>query len=215
LPLNSLTVAGPGTDRLAPFRALIEDEVNVRTVSLEADAERFASSRLTVNFKLAAPRLGPAIQAVAAAAKKGNWELMDGEQARVGDSVLLPGEFEMLVTPVNEATTRALGGDALVVVVDTVVTEDLAVEGRSRDLVREVQQMRRDAGFQVTDRIVLEVSDGPDAKAAWNAHHDWIAEQVLAVRMLWAEENHGEGWRAVELADGTAVSIRIARYDGD
>jgi isoleucyl-tRNA synthetase len=215
LPLNSLTVAGPGTDRLAPFRALIEDEVNVRTVSLEADAERFASSRLTVNFKLAAPRLGPAIQGAAAAAKRGDWELMDGGQARVGESVLLPGEFEMLVTPVNEATTRALAGDALVVVVDTEVTADLAVEGRSRDLVREVQQMRRDAGFQVTDRIVLEIAGGPDAKAAWKAHHDWIAEQVLAVTVRWAEESRGEGWRSVELADGTAVSIRIARSGGD
>ncbi len=215
LPLNSLTVAGPGTDRLAPFRALIEDEVNVRTVSLEADPERFASSRLTVNFKVAAPRLGPAIQAAAAAAKRGDWELMDGGQARVGDSVLLAGEFEMLVTPVNEATTRALGGDALVVVVDTEVTADLAVEGRSRDLVREVQQMRRDAGFQVTDRIVLEVSGGPDAKAAWDAHHDWIAEQVLAVKMLWARENRGEGWHRTELADGTPVSIRIAKSAGD
>jgi isoleucyl-tRNA synthetase len=214
LPLNSLTVAGPGSDRLAPFRALIEDEVNVRTVSLEADAERFASSRLTVNFKVAAPRLGRAVQAAAAAAKRGEWELLDGDRVRVGDSILLPGEFEMLVTPVDEATTRALAGDALVVVVDTDVTEDLAVEGRSRDLVREVQQMRRHAGFQVTDRIALEVSGGPDARSAWEAHHGWIAEQVLAVKMLWVENAQGEGWRRADLADGTPVWIRMARWEG-
>jgi isoleucyl-tRNA synthetase len=74
--------------------------------------------------------------------------------------------------------------------------------------------MRRDAGFQVTDRIVLEVSGGPDAQAAWDAHHHWIAEQVLAVRMLWAEEVDGDGWRRAELADGTRLSIRIARSEG-
>jgi isoleucyl-tRNA synthetase len=115
---------------------------------------------------------------------------------------------------VNEATTRALGGGALVVVVDTDVTEELAVEGRSRDLVREVQQMRRNGGLQVTDRIVLEVGGGPDARVAWEAHHDWIAEQVLAVKMVWAEEVQGDGWRGTELADGTPVSIRLARSEG-
>jgi isoleucyl-tRNA synthetase len=213
LPLSSLTVAGPGSDRLAPFRSLIEDEVNVRAVLLQSDADRFASRRLTVNFKVAAPRLGPAIQAAAAAARSGDWELIDGGRARVGDSVLEPGEFEMLVTPVDESTTRALGGDAFVVVVDTAVTEDLAREGRSRDLVREVQQMRRDLGLQVTDRIVLEICGGPDAKAAWQAHHDWISEQVLAVRMRWVEECDGDGWRATDLADGTQVSLRIARSE--
>jgi isoleucyl-tRNA synthetase len=209
LPLASLTVAGPGSDRLAPFRSLIQDEVNVRSVTLESDADRFASRRLTVNFKVAAPRLGPSTQAVAAAAKGGDWELLDGGRARVGDSVLEPGEFEMLVTPIDESTTRALGGGAFVVVVDTEVTEDLAVEGRSRDLVREVQQMRRDMGLQVTDRIVLEVCGGSDARAAWQAHHDWIAEQVLAVKMLWVDEGAGDGWRNTDLADSTPVSLRI------
>ena len=120
----------------------------------------------------------------------------------------------MLVTPVDESTTRALGGDAFVVVVDTEVTEDLAIEGRSRDLVREVQQMRRDLGLQVTDRIVLEICGGTGAKAAWQAHHDWIAEQVLAVKMLWVEECAEDGWRRTELADRTPVSLRISRSEG-
>jgi isoleucyl-tRNA synthetase len=208
-----LTVAGPGSDRLAPFRSVIEDEVNVRTVSLEADADRFASRRLTVNFKVAAPRLGPATQAAAAASRSGDWELLEGGRARVGDCVLEPDEFEMLVAPVDESTTRALRGDAFVVVVDIEVTEDLAIEGRSRDLVREVQQMRRDSGLQVTDRIVLEICGGADAKVAWEAHRDWIAEQVLAIRMVWLDASLGDNWRATELADGTAVSLRISRSE--
>ncbi|HUJ66834.1 MAG TPA: class I tRNA ligase family protein, partial [Acidimicrobiales bacterium] len=209
LPLTSLTVAGPGSDRLAPFRELIQDEVNVRSVHLEGDAERFASRRLTVNFKVAAPRLGPATQAAAAAAKRGDWELVDGGRARVGETVLGPDEFELLVTPVDETTTRALRGGALVVVVDVQVTEDLALEGRSRDLVREVQRMRRDLGLEVTDRIVLEVAGELDVGAALHSHRDWIAEQVLAVEIRWVEETDGDGWRPTELADGTPLSLRV------
>jgi isoleucyl-tRNA synthetase len=211
LPLTSLTVAGPGSDRLAPFSELIQDEVNVRSVNLEGDADRFASRRLTVNFKVAAPRLGPATQAVAAAAKGGDWELVDGGRARVGEAVLEPDEFELLVTPVDETTTRALRGGALVVVLDIEVTEDLALEGRSRDLVREVQRMRRDLGLEVTDRIVLEVSGGPEVQAALHSHRDWIAEQVLAIEIGWVEETDTDGWRRTKLADGPSLSMRIRR----
>ena len=58
LPLNSLTVAGPGSDRLAPFRSLIEDEVNVRVVSLEADADRFASRQVNRQLQGGGPPVG-------------------------------------------------------------------------------------------------------------------------------------------------------------
>ena len=213
LPLSSLTVAGAGSERLVGFVGLVEDEVNVKLVHLLDKADLFASRNLTVSFKVAAPRLGPATQPAANAAKSGDWELLDGGCARVGDDVLQPGEFDLRVTPLDEATTRSLAGDALVVVLDIDVTEELAVEGRARDLVREVQKLRRDLDLEVTDRIVLEVAGGPEVKVALEAHGDWVAEQVLAVQIRWADEQLEDGWHRTELADGTQVAIRIVRAD--
>ena len=211
LPLAELIVAGPGAADLAEFAELIADEVNVRSVQFAEDPERFASSNLTVVFKIAAPRLGPATQAAAAAAKKGDWELLDDGRARVGGSILEAGEFEMRVTPLDERTTRPLPGRAGVMVLDIKVTEELAVEGRSRDLVREVQRLRRDAGLVVTDRINLEIAGGPAVEETLAAHGGWIAEQVLAttVTAVPAERPTGEGWSSATLADGTEVAIRF------
>jgi isoleucyl-tRNA synthetase len=209
LPLASLVVAGGDADALSDFTDLIRDEVNVRDVKFSSEPERYAKSVLGVVFKVAAPRLGPATQAAAAAAKAGDWSLLDGGRARVGSSVLEPGEFEMRVVPVDEATTRPLPGRGGVVVLDTAVTEELLVEGRARDLVREVQRLRREAGLDVTDRIRLSLAGGDELRVALAGHRDWISEQVLAVSIEASETPEGDGWSEVELADGTGVAIRI------
>ncbi|HET6873299.1 MAG TPA: class I tRNA ligase family protein [Acidimicrobiales bacterium] len=217
LPLASLVVAGPTAPDLAGFADLIADEVNVKEVLFTDDPSRYASANLTVVFKVAAPRLGPDTQAAARAAKSGDWELLAGDEtgrARVGSVVLEPEEFEMKVIPLDEGTTRPLPGNAGVVVLDTAVTPELAVEGRARDLVRFVQQVRRDMGLDVTDRIVLTVSGGPEIEDLLDAHGSWIAEQVLAV-VVELDDSEGPGseqsYLQVELADGTPVGIRVDR----
>ncbi len=212
LPLGQLTVAGPHAEDLAELAELIADEVNVRSVILTEDATPFANPQLGVVFKLAAPRIGAAIQAVAAASKQGDWEVLADGTARVGTEILRPGEFEMKVTPLDESSTRPLTGIAGVVVLDLDVTPELEVEGRARDLVREVQQLRRDAGLDVSDRINLSVSGDETLKAALDAHHEWIAEQVLAASLRQLDGTGGTpGWTSVTLADGTAASILVER----
>ena len=211
LPLAALTVAGPEVAQLAPFTELIADEVNVRSVILSEDAGAYAATTLTVAFKVAAPRLGPATQAAAAAARTGDWEILADGRARVGASLLDEDEFDMSVTPLDESTTRPLPGRAGVVVLDLVVTEDLALEGSARDLVRIVQSARRDTGLDVTDRIHLEIA-GPDhLDALLAAHGEWVAEQVLAASVGRAGDAGGPGWVQAELADGTPVSVRVSR----
>ncbi len=211
LPLAGLTVAAVDAARLDAYRDLIGDEVNVRSVTLTEDEDRFASRHLTVVFKVAAPRLGPATPATAAAAKKGDWELLDGGRARVGESILEPGEFEMRVQPLDPATTRSLAGQSGLVVVDTVLTEDLVREGLARDLVRAVQQRRRELGLDVSDRIRLEVGGDPDALKAVQEHRGWIAEQVLATELVAPAEPDGDGWHEATLADDVQVWIRVTR----
>jgi isoleucyl-tRNA synthetase len=221
LPLSELIVASTSEAALSlgEFADLIRDEVNVRSVQFSGSPDRYATAKLTVVFKVAAPRLGDRTQACAAAARAGDWELLAGGRARVGTVELEEGEFEMRVTPLDEATTRALPGDAGVVVVDTVVTPALELEGRARDLVREIQRLRREAGLDVTDRVAVEVAGGAALADAVEAYGDWIAEQVLAISLEVASPGAGstptgtelEAGATVTLADGTEVGVTIQR----
>jgi isoleucyl-tRNA synthetase len=217
LPLATLTVAAADAGRLAPFKDLIADEVNVKSVELTEDPDRYATRVLTVAFKVAAPRLGPATQSVAAAARAGDWETLGDGRARVGDVELDPGEWELRVRPLDESTTRALPGGAVIVALDLDVTDALQTEGRARDLVRVVQQRRRELGLDVTDRIRLEVAGGSCAMTTVDAHGAWITEQVLAVEMTPFDAGTGElpaddGWHRATLGDQTdqcPVAIRV------
>ncbi len=86
------------------------------------------------------------------------------------------------------------------------------VEGRARDLVRAVQQRRRELDLDVTDRIALAVSGDAAVLDAARAHRAWIQEQVLAVDISVSADRDGEGgWHEAELADGSHGAIRIAR----
>ena len=215
LPLATLTVAGADATRLAPYTGLIEDEVNVKTVVLTEDEDRFASRHLTVVFKAAAPRLGPATPATATAAKKGDWELTEDGRARVGATILEPGEFELGVQPVDETTTRALSGQSGLVVLDISPSGDLVREGVARDLVRVVQQRRRELGLDVTDRIRLEVGgEGPVLEAV-ESHKTWISEQVLARELVVAAATAGADWHEATLSDQAQSTIRITRLPPD
>ncbi|HLI25062.1 MAG TPA: class I tRNA ligase family protein, partial [Acidimicrobiales bacterium] len=220
LPLATMTVAAADAERLEPFRQLMAEEVNVKEVVLTTAVDEVADRTLVVVFKVAAPRLGPATQQVAAACRRGDWEVLDGGSVRVGPSVLGPGEFELRVVPKDDKTSRALAGGDGVVVLDTAVGAELAAEGVARDVVRQVQTLRRDRSLDVTDRIDLELRAPGDVAAAVEAHRPWVAEQVLATSM---EVATGDGppppagraltpeaaWTEAQLPTGHHVWLRL------
>ena len=214
LPLASLSVAAPDAESLAPFRDLIAQEVNVKDVRLTAAVDEVADRTLTVVFKVAAPRLGPATPAVAAAAKAGDWEPVDGGRARVGGVVLEPGEFELRLRPRTEGVSRPLPGDDGLVILDIQRSPELEAEGLARDVVRLVQQARRDLGLQVADRVRLQLAGSAPVVAALSQHQAWIAEQTLAVELtvtLSGRQPDGVGWHQGELPDGEVVWLLVVR----
>ncbi len=181
LPLHRLTVAVPDAAALAGLTGLIAQEVNVREVVLTDDVAAHAQFELTVNARAAGPRLGAAVQQVIRAVKAGQWSEDDGV-VRAAGIELAPGEYERRMVAADPESSAALPGDRGVVVLDTKVTPDLAAEGLARDVVRAVQQARRDAGLDVSDRIELTLHPGshPVAEAV-EAHRQLIATETLAV----------------------------------
>jgi isoleucyl-tRNA synthetase len=179
LPLASLTVAHPDAESLAPYTDLIADEVNVKAVHLAADAG-LGRLELVVNPRLLGPRLGNKVQEVIRAVKAGDWQ-------RAGDGVtaagvrLQPGEYELRLAAADPGSASALPGNAGLVALDTGVTPELAAEGTARDVVRIVQQARRDAGLDVSDRIRLTIGADGAAGDAVRAHAGFLAAETLAV----------------------------------
>jgi isoleucyl-tRNA synthetase len=182
LPLASLVIAHPEAKSLAPFTDLITNEVNVKAVELSADVASLGTFELAVNPRLLGPRLGPQVQQVIRAVKAGDWT-QSGDRITVAGIDLEPGEYELRLAATDADSTAALPGNTGLLALDTLVTPELAAEGAARDVVRVIQQARRDAGLAVSDRIALVLgADGALADAI-RAHAAFIAEETLAVSL--------------------------------
>jgi isoleucyl-tRNA synthetase len=211
-PLPSLTVAGPGAARLQPYVDLVADEVNVKDVRLEEDIEAFATLRLQVNARVVGPRLGTEMREVLAAAKAGHWRRMEDAGVEVGGQRLDEGEYQLLLQPREGVACQALASAEMIVVLDFELSESLLLEGLARDLVRAVQQARRDAGLDVSDRIRLSLRLPGDFRRAAEAFRDHLAGSTLAVEIDLDGALDGEDlFRQKADLGGTAVDVGLTR----
>jgi len=203
-PLQSLTIAAEQANLLEPFRALIADEVNVKEISLTTDVGGVARHDLQVIPAALGPRLGGQTQQVIKAVKTGDWSEHDG-QVVAGGIALEPGEYTLRLVVDGDGASTALSAGAGVVVLDTALTDELRAEGLTRDLIRVVQQARRDAGMHVSDRITLTLGVPDEVRAAVEANRSLLTDAVLAVELHW-----GEGQVTANL-DGHPVTLGLSR----
>ena len=186
LPLAELTLAVASPATVSAYADLLADELNVKKVTVvQADEQTAKSFGLTksisVNARNLGPRLGKDVQRVIAQSKQGNWSDQDGKVI-VDGTELFDGEYEitMVASGENQDSAVALTATGFVLL-NTLVTAELEAEGLARDAVRHIQQARKDADLDVSDRISLALVADADSVAALEAHRDFIASETLAL----------------------------------
>jgi isoleucyl-tRNA synthetase len=192
---------------------IIKSEINVKEIS-EGDmyVEDYAVSKLSINSAALGKRLPAIMKQVIPASKKGEWKQVNGTVEICGEK-LLPSEFTLQLEPKPEYANRAqaLSTNDALVILDTTITPDLEAEGIARDAVRAIQQARKDAALNVSDRIVLHI-DAPEAiRAALHTHSSYIAEQTLA-REISSNSIEGASFTArTEIAEQhVTISLKVA-----
>ena len=206
-PLQQLTVVVPDPPVVADLVDLLRDELNVHEVRLlsvdsahEVGVE--VEQRLQVNARAAGPRLGRSVQQVIGAARAGLWESDDVGRVVCGGVDLEPGEFELstVVRGAGEHDAVAPLARGGFVMLDTTLTPALEAEGWARDVVRLVQEARREAGLHVSDRISLHLTVAPERRTVAGTHQDLIARETLATEVVVQAGDVGRDGAAVRLS---------------
>ncbi|KAA0101416.1 isoleucine--tRNA ligase [Mycolicibacterium sp. P1-18] len=205
LPLPKLTVAVRDPDALRPFADLIADELNVKAVELTDDIDAYGRFEVAVNAKVAGPRLGRDVQAAIKAVKAGEGVVNPDGTLTAGPATLQPSEYTTKLVAAEPEWTAALPDGAGLVVVDGTVTPELEAEGWAKDRVRELQDLRKSSGLDVSDRITLTMSVPAERREWAETHADLIAGEVLATTFTFGEPADG-----TEIGDGVRVSIAKA-----
>jgi isoleucyl-tRNA synthetase len=204
LPLATLRVAAADAERLREFVDLIRDEVNVKNVELTTDLAAHGSFEITVNARVAGPRLGKDVQRVIKAVKAGHWTTSPSG-AVVADGIELhEAEYERRLVSKDAGAAAELPGSSGIVSLDTTVTPELEAEGLARDLVRVIQQARRDKGLDVSDRIRLTIDAPSSVTAAARTHEGLIRSETLALDVGYAATGDGVGGKV-----GEGVDVRV------
>lgn len=223
-PLHELRVAVPDPEALRPFADLLAGELNVKAVHLTTVAEAAEAgvavrTHVAVNARAAGPRLGRGVQAVIRAAKAGDWtQDADGRvvvRTDDGDVPLVDGEYELSTTvdvagPTAGSTAAGAQGPGLAaavlpsggfVALDLTLDDDLLAEGYARDVVRAVQDERKTAGLEVSDRIRLRLGVPAEHRDAVTTHQGFIARETLAID--------------VAVQDAAELTVTVQRVDAD
>jgi isoleucyl-tRNA synthetase len=182
-----LVVVGAGEDDscIRRMAGLIREELNVRHIEISRDEHELVEISVKPNFRTLGKRLGPRMKeaseiigawGTAEIAMLEHGEMLEvlGEQVLLEDLVIQRKEREGLKVVTERGFTIAL---------DTELDEDLVLEGLARELINRVQNLRKDSGLQVSDRIALSILDGPELRRVVEAHGERIARETLAVEL--------------------------------
>ena len=195
-PLSALKLAGGDVKGL---EELIEDELNVKSVVFVVDETDLCDVSYKANFKTLGKKCGAKMKAVAAAIAAAKAVPFECEGFTITAD-------DVLVTRSPKAGLVVASEGAIVVGLETALTPELVAEGLAREFVSHVQAMRKDADFEVTQRISLEVEADGEMKAALEAHLDYVKNETLTTGFSFSA-NDAE---AVEL-NGHSTRIKVAK----
>lgn len=216
LPLSKLTVVTPNASSLENFANIIAEELNVKEVELvelavESTSAFGVEKQLTVNSRALGPRLGKQVQEIIQAAKSGNF-VLSGDQVSVNGVELLEGEYDISLVAKDESSDEKLigilpGGGFLIL--NRVVTESLAAEGLARDVIRGIQQARKDADFDVSDRIKTELRAEASVLAAIQLHEALVKNETLTLELAFFEASELQS--PVPVGEEQQVQIAVTK----
>ena len=203
-------------EHIEAVRSLILSEVNIKDLEFIEDTTGVITKRIKPNFKTLGPRYGKQMKQISA--KVASFSQADIAQLERTDSwtTEIDGVKIEATAADFDITSEDMPGwlvtteGKLTVAMDITLTDELRKEGLARELVNRIQNIRKDSGFEVTDKIRVTFEKNDALRAAVSAYRDYIASQVLAVEILETESLTDAATQELDLDDMT-VKVLVKR----
>ncbi|TVQ17445.1 MAG: isoleucine--tRNA ligase [Spirochaetaceae bacterium] len=200
---------------LIEMEDFIRDELNVKEVVFRENEEELVEYSAKANFRKLGRELGPAMREAAAKIESLSAAEIHGLIEGTTLSIDVAGRAldlsadDVIVQRSEKENLKVLNEGSLTVALDPEITEDLRHEGYVRDLIRHVQNVRKESGLDVTDRIRLTLAGSAEVRAAVDANEEYLMGETLSVSLDWSDDARG-----VDVAVGEGrCSISVAKAD--
>ena len=218
-PLSKIMIPAKDATQQSHIEAvkdLILSEVNVKDIEFLTKENNVLVKSIKANFKTLGPKFGPKMKAIAAAITAFGQDDIAKIEAEGKYVLNIEGsEIEIALTDV-EIITQDIPGwvvaneDALTVALDTTITDDLRMEGVSRELVNRIQNIRKESNFDVTDNIIVEIEQHNLLCPAVERFMDYICSETLTKELKFVEKVQ-EPTQMIDVIDGVELGIKIMK----
>lgn len=198
-PIKEILIDGKYENKIKGLVPLIKEELNVKEVVFEKNLSQFMDFSLKPNFKVAGPVLGSKIKSFGKALNELDShevveKLESGEKLVLnldGEEVEIDKDYVMVTITAKEGFDVAMENN-LFVILDTTLTKDLINEGYAREFISKVQQMRKNNGYEVLDRINIYYDGDDEIEEAVRLFEDYIKEETLAASITRVKDDSFE-----------------------
>jgi isoleucyl-tRNA synthetase len=218
-PLNKIMIPVLNADmqlQLEKVADLILSEVNVKSIEYLGEDTAMLVKKIKPNFKSLGPKYGRLMKQIAAAfAKFGQEEIRNFEKNQ-GANLQIDGQEVVLDLADAEILTEDIPGwmvstqDQLTVALDITITPELANEGLARELINRVQNLRKDQGLEVTDKIILQIESNTIIHQAVEQFKDYICSETLA-QLSWHDALENTNVNELDLIENVNVKLSISK----
>ncbi|WP_264686716.1 isoleucine--tRNA ligase [Wolbachia endosymbiont (group B) of Rhopobota naevana] len=188
-PLGSMTIYHKSSCNFLEdeYQEMVRDEVNVKELEIVSELKEVASLELKLNFPVLGRKVPDKIKKLVQYVKEGKWKQVENEQIFLGDETesytMEKGEYELLLKA-NSEYSAVFDNNKGVVILNTELNNELILEGLARDIVRLIQETRKQADFYISDRIrVIIKAEDEKIKEAINTWVEYIKDQTLALSL--------------------------------
>ena len=186
-------------EQLQKVEELIKSEVNVKEVSYLTETEGFIKKKIKPNFVALGKKLGPKMKAVSAAFAQFTQEDISRLEREGSYPLTIEGEVITISTSETEIISEDIPGwtvaskGSLTVALDITVTPELQQEGDAREFVNRIQKIRKDSGFELTDKINVVIDTNETLKSSLTTYKEYICAEILAENLYFQPIANGDG----------------------
>ena len=213
-----VTGAGVEEDVIEGVADIIRDETNVKKIEYVLGSSSVVSRQAKPNFKALGKRLGKMMKAANAAIRDLSDEQIDTYIGEGEITVVLDGETVVLSGDDIEVVSEGIEGwlvgqeERITVALDTELTDALRKEGMAREIINRIQNMRKEAGYEVTDRILISWKSDGVLSETIGEHGSWIRNETLCLELISEDDPQGDVTSEFDInSELLTISIRLAK----
>ncbi|MGE5619236.1 MAG: isoleucine--tRNA ligase [Sphingomonadaceae bacterium] len=194
--------------QVAQFLDQVRDELNVKSVTFLSRAEEVVRRVVRPKREVLGPKYGREFPHILRALEERRYRLLEDGSVEVAGHRLGPEEVEVAVEPLPGLAAVESGGYLLAL--ETEITPELRAEGLARELARRIQEMRKEAGFDVDDRIVTSYEASPALEKVLRDYRDYLSQETLSTRLVRGLEPGSHTWSGS--IDGEKATLGVRRH---